>query len=65
MSPPRIGGFRIPTFSPEYLEKVIRPISLAYGASEHEAKTVASDEAPMAQLSIIGGTEPRGTRVAL
>ncbi|MEE8354221.1 MAG: Ldh family oxidoreductase, partial [Candidatus Bathyarchaeia archaeon] len=41
MIQPRIGGFRIPTFSSEYLENVCFHIFRAHGASEEEAGIVA------------------------
>ena len=46
-------------------ETELYPGNLIFIPANTKHQHGASDEAQMAQLSIIGGTEPRGTRVAL
>ncbi len=46
-------------------ETELHPGSLAFIPANTKHQHGASEEAGMTQLSIIGGTEPRGTRIAL
>ncbi len=46
-------------------ETELHPGSLAFIPANTNHQHGASEEAGMTQLSIIGGTEPRGTRIAL
>ena len=46
-------------------ETELHPGALAFIPANRRHQHGASEETGMAQLSIIGGTEPRGTRVAL
>ena len=58
-----VSGKGIIAFEDEEIE--ICPGQLVFIPANTMHQHGASDKAPMAQLSIIGGTEPRGTRVAL